>query len=290
MSIQYYFYKKTGEVVFDKTILTRRCAEKNNANKVVETLYGINQGKTYIVTNAQLSNITNNSPLNIWEKIQLKTAHLSKNKKRIQDIIYNIRKVRGFNYPPKWKEFLIADYGTDKLYDSDSSSCSSSSESNEPISKNQLNLLDKNVNIFTINLPTLLGLPQNNEIMVNKSNSNKNEIKFEFKEFGGETIQIVDFFTRIRWNLLINKDEIINIPIGSCIYLDKPFEKELIVDKECNYTKKELLEKIIELTKECIKDNGNKYDFENFGLEKIEIVKSEKKQILNRYVIKYLYE
>jgi len=288
MSVQYYFYKKTGEVVFDKTILTRRCSEKNNPNKVVESLYGINQGKTYIVSNSQLTNITTNTPLNIWEKIQLKSAHLSKNKKRIQDIIYNIKKVRGNNYPPKWKEFLIGDYGTDKLYESDTSSSSSID------TEQDINLLDKNVNIFTINLPKLLGITPNNDFTmpnnVNKGNINKSEIRFEFQEFGGVIIQIVDFLTRIRWKLLMNEQEMITIPIGSIIYFDKPFEKELLINSELKLSRKELLEKIIEWTKENIEELGNKYDIDNFGLEKIEIVKFEKKQILNRYIIKYLYE
>lgn len=288
MSVQYYFYKKTGEVVFDKTILTRRCSEKNNQNKVVESLYGINQGKTYIVSNSQLTNITTNTPLNIWEKIQLKSAHLSKNKKRIQDIIYNIKKVRGNNYPPKWKEFLIGDYGTDKLYESDTSSSSSID------TEQDINLLDKNVNIFTINLPKLLGITPNNDFTmqnnVNKGNINKSEIRFEFQEFGGVIIQIVDFLTRIRWKLLMNEQEMITIPIGSIIYFDKPFEKELLINSELKLSRKELLEKIIEWTKENIEELGNKYDIDNFGLEKIEIVKFEKKQILNRYIIKYLYE
>jgi len=288
MSSKYYFYKKTGEVVFDKTILTRRCSEKNNPNKVVESLYGINQGKTYIVSNSQLTNITTNTPLNIWEKIQLKSAHLSKNKKRIQDIIYNIKKVRGNNYPPKWKEFLIGDYGTDKLYESDTSSSSSID------TEQDINLLDKNVNIFTINLPKLLGITPNNDFTmpnnVNKGNINKSEIRFEFQEFGGVIIQIVDFLTRIRWKLLMNEQEMITIPIGSIIYFDKPFEKELLINSELKLSRKELLEKIIEWTKENIEELGNKYDIDNFGLEKIEIVKFEKKQILNRYIIKYLYE
>jgi hypothetical protein len=293
MSVQYYFYKKTGEVVFDKTILTRRCSEKNNPNKVVESLYGVNQGKTYIVSNSQLTNICQNTPLNIWEKIQLKTAHLSKNKKRIQDIINNIKKVRGNNLPPKWKEFLLSDYGTDKLYDTDSCS-SSSSDTEEDLPNKSLDLLDKNVNIFTINLPKLLGITPNNDFTmpmnINKGNINKNEIRFEFQEFGGVIIQVVDFLNRIRWNLLMNQQEIITIPLGSCIYFDKPFEQELLINRELKLSKKELLETIIQWTKEKIQETGNKYDIDNFGLEKIEIVKSEKKQILNRYIIKYLYE
>jgi hypothetical protein len=290
MSIQYFFYKKTGEVVFDKTIITRKSSEKSNPNKVVEALYGSNQGKTYIVSSSQLTNITQTTPLNIWEKIQLKTAHLSKNNKRITDTIHNIKKVRNNQYPPKWIEFLIVDYGSDKVFDSDKiNSPENSSESNSTECDNcdnENNIINP-LNIFDL----CITIPNPNlQLQLKKNETSKNEIKFEFQEYGGVVIQIVDFLTRIRWNLLLNSDEIIKIPLGSCIYFDKPFNKELLIHNELNLTKKELLEKIIEWTKENISNSSIQYDIDNFGLEKIEIVKNEKKQILNRFIIKYLYE
>jgi len=318
MSIQYFFYKKTGEVVFDKTIVTRRQLEKSN--KVVETLYGSNQGKTYITSLNQLTPITSTTSLNIWEKSQLKNAHLSKNCNRWNEVVSYIKKVRNNQYPPKWNDFLLSDYGTINVFnepdktnccDNETSSDSndiSSSESMKDTNTNNLqnllpNLFDKNFPLIPSNIKLIsFSLSNDNNTFikpneVNNNNCNKNEIRFEFQEHGGILIKVVDFLTRIRWRLLLNKDQIIKLPLGSVIYFDKPFCNEILLQNEYNITKKELLEKVIEWTKEQIEIYNNKSEnkqsiqvIDNFGLEKIEIINNDKKQINHRFEIKYLYE
>lgn len=341
--IQYFYYKKTGEVVFDKSIVNRKNLKDTSGytrnNKLVEVLYGTNIGKTLIVNVVQLTLIKPTSVLNTWEKLQLRTSHLSKNESRLKDTIYYIKKVRDNNYPPFWDQYLNEEFGSTILYNIDyksdkesnkniqneNSSETSSSDSIDS-KNNDPDYVDKNNNVNNLKiitfsnpnliLPNLLNtLNQQLQPYVLKdndnsnNNNNSNEIRFEFQEQGGVFIQVVDFITRIRWNLLLNQNDNYNLALGSCIYFDKPFEKELLISKELNYNKKQLLEQCIIWTKEQIdiyNNNSikNKLDIRNFGIEKIDISNEIGNKIVKHnetktnkydkykkyYIIRYLYE
>jgi hypothetical protein len=306
----YYFIKKTGELVVEQKIPYDKTSKMKGDGIYVRILLGSRSNACFFLYRNQCRPVLERQPLTPFEISCLRGSY---------QYFYSwtsmcsiIKKSRGNSYPDKWIETLRQEKIIDqpeqnhfnKLIDdiienltnpqwAKNSSTNNDTNSSKSVSS-QVPLSNPwvipNMSFFSSlnsnGTPNMIFIPKKNDSsslslspssntskknVNNDNNNNNNNITFSFQEYGGISFEKVDYITRVKWDVMIDPDQKVSHEFQS-IYLGYPFP-EITVDNinATGLSKKDLLRQIIDV---CISNKEKliePYEIDDIGLSHLEI-------------------